>query len=308
MNEANNSDKKRSGYVFNIQHYSVHDGPGIRTLVFLKGCPLKCKWCSNPESQKPHPELAHNTNRCIGTNECEMCIEVCNKQAIKGRDDSRIDIDRELCNNCFKCADVCPSKALRIYGDLMRVDEVLEHVEKDSAFYSRSSGGLTVSGGEPLLQADFTTELLKEAKRRRINTSIETCGYADWGNLSKVCENLNTIFYDIKCLDADKHKKFTSVSNEKIKGNFKMLCKDFPELSKTVRTPVIPGFNDSEEDIMAIIDFIKGMPNVNYELLPYHRLGQPKYEYLGREYPLSDVKLSDEKMKVLKEIVKSRFY
>lgn len=296
------------GYVFNIQHFSVHDGPGIRTLVFLKGCPLQCRWCSNPESQICHPELAYNKDRCIGPSECNMCVGACNQNIIKGKQDNKIDIDRERCNKCFKCVDACPSKALNVYGKMMSVGEVLDIVEKDTAFYSRSDGGLTVSGGEPLLQAGFAVELLKEARQRRVNTAIETSGYTHWANLKIACEYLNTILFDIKCMDSKKHKKFTGVANDVILENFRRLCQEYPNLRKLVRTPVIPGFNDSEEDIIAIIDFIKGKANVDYELLPYHRLGQPKYEYLGREYPMGDVKLDEEKVKALKELVSLYFY
>lgn len=295
-------DKKKYGYVFNIQHYSVHDGPGIRTIVFLKGCPLRCKWCSNPESQLPVPELGYNPNKCIGMNHCLRCAEVCLYGAIKQDIDEKIVLDRQLCEECLLCANACPSKALEIFGKQTSIEEIIQAVEKDSAFYSRSGGGLTFSGGEPLMQAEFVTEVLKVARRRRINTTIETCGYADWALFKQVCQHLNSLIMDIKCIDPEKHKAFTNVSNEVILRNFENLCEEFPNLPKLIRTPVIPGFNDSEEDIRAIVELIKGRPNVRYELLPYHRLGQQKYTYLGKTYFLDDVKLDDEKFKRLKEI------
>lgn len=302
MSKSQQIDNNKQGYVINIQHYSVHDGPGIRTLVFLKGCPLQCKWCSNPESQRNQAELAYKINKCIGTRECTKCLEACHSGAIKKSEDNKILIDRNLCEGCHSCVDSCPSKALSVFGKLMSVNEVLKIVEGDSIFYSRSGGGLTLSGGEPLQQASFTIELLKEAKKRRINTSMETCGYTDWHSLENACEFLDTILFDIKCINEDKHIEFTKVSNKIILSNFIKLCERFPSTPKLVRTPVIPGFNDSEEDILEILDFIKGRPNVNYELLTYHRLGQPKYEYIGREYPMGDVKLDEEKMKLFKDI------
>ncbi|WP_338833573.1 4-hydroxyphenylacetate decarboxylase activating enzyme [Moorella humiferrea] len=301
-------EKNKYGIVFNIQSYSVHDGPGIRTLVFLKGCPLRCRWCCNPESHILQPELAYNKNKCIGIQECIMCIEVCSNWAIKKEESgNKIILERELCNNCFLCVDICPSKALFVYGKRMNIDEVLEIVGKDSIFYARSGGGMTISGGEPFMQADFTIELLKEAKQRRINTAIETSGFTDWSNIEKAVPYLDTIFFDIKCMDKEKHKEYTGVSNDIILENFKKLCSKFANKKIIARTPVIPGFNDSEEDIKAIIDFIKdtGCSNIEYELLPYHRLGIPKYEYLGKEYPYGDVKLDEQKGKILKTLAKT---
>ena len=308
MGETILFDKKKYGYVFNIQHYSLHDGPGIRTIVFLKGCPLRCMWCSNPESQLQNPELGYNPNKCIGINNCLRCAEVCIYGAVKQdhSENDKISIDRQLCKECMLCADACPSKALEVFGKQTSIEDIIQAVEKDSAFYARSGGGLTFSGGEPLMQAEFITEVLKVARRRRINTTIETSGYADWSQFAKVCQHLNSLIMDIKCIDSEKHKAFTNVSNELILKNFINLCEEFPNLPKLIRTPVIPGFNDTEEDIQAIVDFIKGRTNVHYELLPYHRLGQQKYTYLGKEYSLDGVKLDDEKFNRLKEISNSR--
>jgi pyruvate formate lyase activating enzyme len=304
---AKSFDKEKYGYVFNIQQFTVHDGPGIRTMVFLKGCPLRCLWCSNPESHNVLPELAYNSNKCIGITECMKCIEVCVTGAIKKDNENRIIIDRELCNDCLHCADVCPSKALNVFGNLLSVDQVLKVVEDESVFYSRSGGGITLSGGEPFMQAEFSLTLLKEAKKRRMNTAMETSGYTPWENMEKACRYLNTILFDIKSMDDQKHKEFTGVSNKLIIDNFEKMCESFPHLKILVRTPIVPGVNDTEEDISAIVNFIKGRPSVSYELLVYHRLGQPKYEYLGRKYLFGEIKADEGKINALKNYSQSCF-
>ncbi len=297
----------RAGYVFNIQQFSVHDGPGIRTIVFLKGCPLRCQWCSNPESQQSQPELALNVNKCIGISQCGYCSRVCPQQAISAGDNDLPRIDRTACEKCFHCVDACPTTACSIFGKIMCVDEILQIVDQDGAFYARSGGGITLSGGELLLQADFALEILKEARHRRMNTAIETSGYAAWPELEKLCPYLDTIIYDIKCINTAKHQERTQQSNDVILSNFKQLAQYFPDIPLVVRTPVIPGFNDTPEDIREIIDFITARPNLHYELLPYHRLGQSKYTYLGMEYSLAGIILDNKKMKNLQQLVQQAF-
>ncbi|AEG16044.1 glycyl-radical enzyme activating protein [Desulfofundulus sp. TPOSR] len=298
---------EQAGLIFNIQHFSVHDGPGIRTIVFLKGCPLKCRWCANPESQSAQPELAFNENKCIGTSECRLCLSVCGHDAIQEDPETqKVRIERSRCTGCGECAAVCPSKALEIFGKYMSIAAVLKVVEEDSPFYARSGGGLTLSGGEPLLQAGFAAALLKEARSRGLTTAVETCGYADWESVEQVLSRADTVFYDLKCMDPNKHKRYTGVSNARILQNLKQLAAHFPGRELIVRTPVIPGFNDSPEDILTILDFLKGIPGVRYELLPYHRFGESKYRYLGREYLLKGVQPpSKEQMNSLKELVQS---
>lgn len=299
-----NIDKSKSGYVFNIQQFSVHDGPGIRTIVFLKGCPLHCRWCSNPESQSTSIELAWSSSKCMG---CHHCMKTCPNKAITQGDSGKIKINRNLCKKCFKCTEVCPTSALSAFGKEMTISQVLNQVESDSAFYSRSDGGMTLSGGEPLLQAEFAIDLLKEARHHGIRTAIETCGDVEWLVLEQACKQLTTVIYDIKCIDASKHKRYTGLTNKQILSNFEKMCRQFQDLPILARTPIIPGFNDSEKDVLEIIDFIKQFPNVSYELLQYHRLGEPKYLSLGREYTMGDIKLSDEAFNHLKLVAKKRF-
>ena len=292
------------GWIFNIQKFSLHDGAGIRTLVFLKGCPLACVWCSNPESQAYRPELLCACDRCIGAHECDRCIPVCKVGAISRTDDGKAVVDRGRCDDCGDCARVCPSKALEVSGTSVSVDDVLRTVEQDSAFYVRSGGGLTVSGGEPLAQHRFVEQLLAAAQRRGIDTAVETSGFCKWEALQSVAPHADQIFYDIKCMDPEKHRIGTGVSNEVILENFQKLRKEFPATAVVVRTPIVPGLNDSRADIEAIVKFLDGAGGAaGYELLAYHGFGEPKYRMLGRSYPLGHVETpSEESMAILRNV------
>lgn len=305
MNEL--PDKLKKGIVFNIQKFSVHDGPGIRTIIFLKGCSLRCPWCSNPESQLLSRQLAFNEKKCLTARSCRRCLDACPQQALSVGDNEKIIWDASVCDQCLKCAEVCPTHALNVYGYEITVDEVLKRVEEDEAFYSRSGGGVTLSGGEPLFQEAFALALLREARKRRIDTCIETCGNVPWAVLEKAAPYLNSIYYDIKSVDKDAHLTHVGVDNELILSNLSKLKAEFPDLLVRVRTPVIPGFNDNEEAIGAIVDFIRDMPYVDFELLAYHRMGSPKYGYLGRDYPLKGTKnLSQERVEDLRSFALER--
>jgi pyruvate formate lyase activating enzyme len=290
MNTPNNQDDQAPalGLVFNIQKYSLHDGSGIRTLVFLKGCPLTCKWCANPEGQAYTPELAYRPDKCIGISECDRCRGVCEVEAIRCGEDGRVEIGRELCTDCGKCVDVCPSKALELLGISMSTDELIRVVEEDSSFYARSGGGVTLSGGEPLAQTQFVLEFLEKARARGIDTALETSGLCRWEDLEQACRLVNHVFFDVKALDRRKHEEGAGVGNERILENLGWLRETFPELAVTVRTPVVPDFNDAPEDIRAIAAFLGRLPGgrIDYELLPYHRFGESKYSQLGKAYPL----------------------
>lgn len=300
------TDRDATGVVFNIQKYSVHDGPGIRTIAFLKGCPLSCRWCSNPESQNKEPELARNAGRCIGISRCGRCIEACPKQAVSAGEDDTPRIDRTLCAGCtIPCAAACPSQGLLVYGKTMSVGEVLEIVEKEAVFY-RESGGLTLSGGEPLMQGNFALSLLREAKRRRLNTAIETSGFVRSNLLLEAVNLLDTVIIDLKHTDPVQHSRMTGVDNAPIMRNISQLATTFPEKTILVRTPIIPGFNDTEETIEGIADFLLAFPNLRWELLPYHRLGTQKYLFLDREYMLGDVSLPKSVHLRLENVAKNR--
>ncbi|WP_295638814.1 glycyl-radical enzyme activating protein [uncultured Mailhella sp.] len=286
-------DRKVTGQVFNIQKYSVHDGPGIRTIVFAKGCPLKCRWCSNPESQRTQPQMAFNPGRCISPDKCGFCIPACAQGAIREERGSIV-IDCDRCADCrtFDCAGACPARSLIVYGRERTVEDVLDVVAQDALFYSRSGGGMTVSGGEPLFQKRFVMALLREARRRRIRTAVETCGFVPWETLEEAVPLLGCILFDVKHADAEKHRQGTGVGNELILSNLTKLLNCFPDKPVLVRTPVVPGFNDDDDTARAIGRLLKGYANVSYEALPYHRLGAQKYTFLAREYPMGDVSLS----------------
>ena len=296
-------DSQQRGMVFNIQKYSVHDGPGIRTIVFLKGCALSCRWCSNPESQKREPELAFNAGRCLGVSKCGHCIVACPHGSITLGDDDKLNIDRSRCAECdLPCAAACPAQGLLVYGKERTVDDVLNVVEQDMAFYARSGGGLTLSGGEPLLQGEFAVALLREARTRRIKTAVETCGMVSPDTIREAAPYLNYVLFDIKHMDSAVHEAQTGLPNRRILENFRILAEEFPDLPILARTPIIPGFNDSEEAIAAIAGFLKPVERVEYEMLPYHRLGTQKYQFLDRPVPMGDVKLETEHMNRLQAV------
>jgi pyruvate formate lyase activating enzyme len=269
-----------SGLIFNIQRYSLHDGPGIRTTIFLKGCPLHCEWCSNPEGINPWPELMIFDTKCIA---CFRCVEACPTSSICEIQGKRV-IDRGTCNSCFDCVAVCPSGALVKTGTSYSVEEILEEIEKDRLFFINSGGGITFSGGEPLLQADFTREVFKKCRQKAIHTALDTTGHVSWETMKKVLECTDLVLYDIKHMDSAVHKKATDFGNQLILKNFKKTAK---MVRTWVRIPLIPGFNDSEEFIKRLCGVILELGEGKIEkisLLPYHSWGEQKYEKLGRAY------------------------
>lgn len=271
--------------ITNIQRYSLQDGAGIRTTVFLKGCPLRCRWCCNPETQEAGDQLIFRKNICIGCGECGLCREVCREQAITGGSDQKCRIDFRKCSRCFACTEQCPSGALEKVGKDVDAEEILEQAERDEAFYRRGAGGLTLSGGEPFFQEN-SVELLRLAKERGLNTAVETCGYADREVILQAGQFLDQVYFDIKSVDAEKHRRYTGKSPETIQGNLKALRESYPDLRIIVRTPVIPGFNDDSESLENIRLFLNRIGIRKWEKLPYHTYGKGKYEMLGRPYPM----------------------
>jgi len=296
----NSNNVQLKGLVFNIQKYSIHDGPGIRTIVFLKGCPLRCLWCCNPESQSTFQEIIFNPIKCIG---CGRCLEVCPTGAAELHLKKDNLGAKKLCTVCMKCVEVCPSAAREVIGNYMSLEEIMKEIENDSPFY-QLSGGVTVSGGEPLMQANFVSLLLKNCQEKAINTAVETAGYVKWENFKKVIQYVDLWLYDIKHMDNKKHKELTGVGNELILENISTIAALKKEI--IIRVPIITGCQDSLEEVESIAEFARGLKIKEVHLLPYHRLGESKYSQLGRNYKLKGTTPPTESTIFrLKEIVES---
>ncbi len=270
------------GIVFSIQRFSVHDGPGIRTTVFLKGCPLRCLWCHNPESAVMQPEIGYHAARCTL---CTECVRVCPSDALSVSGNKKIARSREKCLSCFKCVNACPSGGMEQYGKSMTADEVVSAVMRDSKYYEKSGGGVTFSGGEPLLQAEFTAECAAKLKKRDIHTAVETSLFGSRQSLQTIMPYIDFYMADIKVMDDDIHKNVTGCSNEIILDNVIYLAEKNADV--LIRIPIIPGINDTEDNIRKTAEFlIKNTLYRKIELLPMHKLAEHKYEALGRDYPI----------------------
>jgi pyruvate formate lyase activating enzyme len=272
--------------VTNIQGYSIHDGPGIRTVVFLKGCGLACRWCSNPECISPHPEVGFIKKLCTG---CGKCAGVCPEGALVYEEGRFPSIDRGKCTGCGICSSMCSYQALVLYGSPMNSDEVFDAVNRDKMFYQASGGGVTVSGGEPLLQPEFVCDLLEKCRRAGIHTAVETSGCAPESALRQVLPYTDYVLYDLKHMNSEKHRKYTGQSNGLILSNAKIVAASGTEMF--FRMPLVPGINDDVQNIRETAEFLHGLGNnaLRIELMPYHRLGKGKYEALDRQYSLSDI-------------------
>jgi len=289
---------EKKGLVFNIQRYSTHDGPGIRTTVFLKGCPLTCLWCSNPESQLGKPQLMVRDSKCSG---CGKCVPSCPESAIRFSDEKKRVIDWEKCNHCFQCVDACLYGAITVIGDYMTAEEVCDIVEKDRVFYKNSGGGITVSGGEPLVQHDFLEKIFLIMKEKGIHRTLDTTGYAPFSDIEKIIPLVDLVLYDVKHLDTDKHKEATGVGNETILKNLEYISS---KVTTWIRIPLIGGYNDSVEHISRVAQIAKDLGIEKVSFLPFHEGGEAKNSQIGMGHvAFSGQTPSDESLSCLVEIM-----
>jgi pyruvate formate lyase activating enzyme len=290
------------GLIFNIQRFSTEDGPGIRTTVFMKGCPLHCLWCHNVEGISTSPEIVWHDTKCIG---CLSCIEACPNHAITQTPQGLV-TDRKKCRACGKCAEGCAARARELIGKRVTVEEVFNEVSKDRVFYETSGGGVTASGGEPTLQPDFVRELLAGCKSSGIQTALDTCGYVIWKTLKEILRYTDLVLYDLKLTNQEEHREYTGVRSELIWENARKIAESGKPM--WVRTPVIPSYTDSVENIRAIADLCAKLGNVErLDLLPYHSLGEPKYKKLGLKYALQGLQPPEKNaMERLKQAARER--
>jgi pyruvate formate lyase activating enzyme len=272
-----------TGIVFDIKKFSIHDGPGIRTTVFLKGCPLACWWCHNPESQSIGVEIMLQERRCI---RCGACVGECPNGAIM-ETEAGVQTDLAVCTSCGECVSSCQAEARQLVGREMTVREVLADIRQDTLFYDQSGGGVTFSGGEPLSQHRFLTALLKSCREEELHTILDTCGFASWEIFDAIRPYVDVFLYDLKLIDDEQHKQYTGVSNQLILSNLKALVMHDQQM--IVRIPLIPGITDTEHNLRAIAEYLATMPNViEVNLLPYHDSARGKYARLGQLYKLPE--------------------
>ena len=291
---------QEKGVVFDIQRFSVNDGPGIRTIVFLKGCPLSCLWCCNPESQRKEPDVMYDAKKCVG---CGKCMKACVHGAIGPGNTTWV--DRSKCVGCGECVNVCPTGALTLKGEVMTVSEVIHVLRRDAHYFRKSGGGITLSGGEPLMQWKYARELLKACKAQGWDTAIETTGYGSEEAIEAVIPYLDLVLLDCKSTDPVVHKRVTGVSNELIQKNARKIVSMANKV--IIRVPTIPTVNASEEEFHRIAEYAKSLGVDTVHVLPYHTLGQSKYEMLGKAYAMGyEIKsLPREEAAVYQQVVES---
>ena len=290
------------GLIFDIQDLSMQDGPGIRTTIFFKGCPLKCKWCSNPEGQNSYPELMYLNALC---KKSYRCIKSCPYNAVTVSNESFPSFNYSVCKECdkFSCVDTCYPGALKKTGMNLSVQNILTKIKPNLAFYKNSNGGVTLSGGEPLMQSGFVEKLIDECTDFGISVGIETCGYFNWEAVKSFIDNFEFYYYDLKCIDESLHKEMTGLSNKLILNNLKILAELHSD-KITVSVPVIPGFNNNDSEMKSISAFCNEINIKNIRLLPYHRYGLEKYQSLGRNYEMDIAEFDVKELEKLTEIIK----
>jgi pyruvate formate lyase activating enzyme len=275
------------GTIFSIKKFAIHDGPGIRSTIFFKGCPLRCAWCHNPEGISPTAEIMVFPDRCL--KECADCLNACPKNVLKKRGGT-ISLERNKCDGCGLCVTVCPAEALQLAGSRVTVMDAVCQLSKDTAFYRNSGGGITCSGGEPLLQPRFLQALLTACRRQNLHTTVDTCGHAPFGDFEKILPLTDLFLYDLKIMDEGKHRRLTGVSNRLLIKNLQKLSLLTPRLA--IRIPLIPGANDSAADIAELADFCASLPRRHpVHLLPYHRGGRAKNKRLGQFDSLAETRV-----------------
>ena len=288
------------GVIFDLLRFSLHDGPGIRTIVFLKGCPLKCEWCHNPESQSIKPQLLFNPEKCI---DCFECVNACSHGVHKISNEKHY-VDWNFCKTEGNCVNVCSSGALKLIGKEFPVNEIMEEIKKDMKYYRKSNGGVTISGGEPLYQFDFTKALLIALKSEGIHTCIDTCGFVKEDYYNEILPYTDLFLFDYKLTDNKQHKRYTNARNDLILSNLDFLYGKGASI--ILRCPIIPGINNNEEHFNGIKTLIEKYPNLkSVELMPYHRMGRDKSINIGQEYKLNYIKEADnlEKQNWIKYII-----
>jgi pyruvate formate lyase activating enzyme len=278
------------GLITSTQRFSLQDGPGIRTTIFLKGCPLKCRWCSNPEAQDPRPRVVFKEETCSGE-DCRKCVDVCREGAIQTKSRTVL-LDPERCSLCGECIPLCLEQTLVLIGREVSIGELTAEVLKDEVFYRRSGGGVTLSGGEPLLQGEFCVPFLKECQKHRLHTVLDTSAAVAWESIEAAAEYTDLFYVDLKHVDEAAHRTFTGRGNREILKNIRHLFQAFDPSRITIRIPFIPGFNDDEESIRSIAVFLNSLAGCRtVHLLPYHRLGEKKYRLVGLEYGMGKTRL-----------------